>query len=69
MITGEQVKAARKLVGWSQTRLGGHVGVSDVAISNIERAAEWPPNGYSAAYRKLLRPPVLNSLTASQEPA
>jgi transcriptional regulator with XRE-family HTH domain len=37
MITGEQVKAARKLLGWSQEVLAGHVGVSDVAIGNIER--------------------------------
>jgi transcriptional regulator with XRE-family HTH domain len=45
MTTGEQVKAARKLLGWSQQVLAGHVGVSEIVISNIERgrrvASEW----------------------------
>jgi transcriptional regulator with XRE-family HTH domain len=45
MITGEQVKAARKLLGWSQQVLAGHVGVSGIFICNIERgrrvASEW----------------------------
>jgi transcriptional regulator with XRE-family HTH domain len=45
MITGEQVKVARKLLGWSQQVLAGHVGVSEAVISSFERgrrvASEW----------------------------
>jgi transcriptional regulator with XRE-family HTH domain len=45
MITGEQVKAARKLLGWSQQVLAGHAGVSEIVISKIETgrrvASEW----------------------------
>jgi transcriptional regulator with XRE-family HTH domain len=37
MITGEQVKAVRKLLGWSQMTLGNYVGVSRSAISKLER--------------------------------
>jgi transcriptional regulator with XRE-family HTH domain len=37
MITGIQVKAARKLLGWSQEVLAGHAGLSVIAISNVER--------------------------------
>lgn len=40
MITGEQVRAARKLLGWSQEVLAGHVGVSEIVISNVERGIE-----------------------------
>jgi len=37
MITGDQVKAARKLVGWSQEDLAGHVGMSKSTIGNFEK--------------------------------
>jgi transcriptional regulator with XRE-family HTH domain len=36
-ITGEQSKAARKLLGWSQMSLAGYVGVSELAIGAFER--------------------------------
>jgi len=35
MITGQQVRAARKLLGWSQQDLVGHVGLSKSTISNF----------------------------------
>jgi transcriptional regulator with XRE-family HTH domain len=37
MITGEQVKAARKLLGWSQVRLSSRSGFGDSTISQFER--------------------------------
>jgi transcriptional regulator with XRE-family HTH domain len=36
MITGEQVRAARKLLGWSQVRLAGQSGVQSSAMSKFE---------------------------------
>jgi transcriptional regulator with XRE-family HTH domain len=39
MITGEQVRAARKLLGWSQVRLAGQSGVKNSAISKFEMGA------------------------------
>src|SRR5271170_4265531 len=35
-ITPEQVKAARRLIGWSQEDLAGHVGVSETTIGEFE---------------------------------
>jgi transcriptional regulator with XRE-family HTH domain len=35
-ITGEQVRAARKLLGWSRSDLAGHSGVSSTTIENFE---------------------------------
>ena len=37
MITGEQVRRARKLLGWSQEDLAGQLGVSDTTIALFER--------------------------------
>jgi ribosome-binding protein aMBF1 (putative translation factor) len=37
MITGEQVKAARKLLGWSQARLSSKSGFGDSTIAKFER--------------------------------
>jgi transcriptional regulator with XRE-family HTH domain len=36
-ITAAHFKAARQLVGWSQSRLAGEVGVSESAVAYIER--------------------------------
>jgi transcriptional regulator with XRE-family HTH domain len=36
MITGEQVKAARKLLGWSQLALALEAGVTQGTIANFE---------------------------------
>jgi transcriptional regulator with XRE-family HTH domain len=35
-ITGKQVKAARLILGWSQSELGGQSGVSAAAIGHLE---------------------------------
>jgi transcriptional regulator with XRE-family HTH domain len=37
MITGEQVKAARKLVGWSQMTLGLEAGTNQQTVVKFER--------------------------------
>jgi transcriptional regulator with XRE-family HTH domain len=36
-ITAAHFKAARQLLGWSQSRLAGEVGVSENAVAYIER--------------------------------
>ena len=36
-ITAAHFKAARQLLGWSQSRLAGEVGVSESAVAYIER--------------------------------
>jgi len=38
-ITPKQMRAARRLLGWSQDHLAGLLGVSDAAISAFERSA------------------------------
>ena len=38
-ITTNQMRAARKLLGWSQDHLAGLLGVSDATISAFERGA------------------------------
>jgi len=37
MITGDQVGAARRLLGWSLIRLSNYSGVSDVTIKKYEK--------------------------------
>ena len=37
MITGEQIKAARKLLGWSQVRLSSKSGFGGSTIAKFER--------------------------------
>jgi len=36
VITGEKVRAARRLLGWSRSELAGHSGVSSTTIGNFE---------------------------------
>jgi hypothetical protein len=43
MITDEQVRAARVLLGWSQARLAGQSGVKNSAISKFEMGARQLP--------------------------
>ena len=37
MITGEQIRQARKLLGWSQESLAGQVGVSATTLRQFEK--------------------------------
>jgi len=37
VITGEQVKKARKLLGWSQEDLAAHAGLSGATVGAFER--------------------------------
>lgn len=39
MITPEQIRAARQLIGWKQADLANASGVSEISIKNIERGA------------------------------
>jgi transcriptional regulator with XRE-family HTH domain len=48
-ITGEQVEAARKLLGWSRARLAAFVGVSEHVIANFEQ------KGYLSSVLKTYR--------------
>jgi transcriptional regulator with XRE-family HTH domain len=42
MVTGKQVKAARALLQWTQTKLSRESGVSRITIGNYEREATHP---------------------------
>jgi len=42
MITRAQIRAARALIGWTQTDLAQASGVSQVAIKNLERGSTDP---------------------------
>lgn len=39
MMTPNQIRAARALLGWKQTELADASGVSEISIKNIERGA------------------------------
>jgi transcriptional regulator with XRE-family HTH domain len=54
MITGGQVKAARKLLGWSQVRLAGQSGVKSSAIGKFEMGVRQLPEPKVAAIRQAL---------------
>ena len=42
MITGEQVKAARKLIGWSQLKLALEANVNPATLVDIEKGRSRP---------------------------
>jgi transcriptional regulator with XRE-family HTH domain len=42
LITGEQVKAARKLLGWSQMTLGFEAGTNQQTVLKFERGESRP---------------------------
>lgn len=42
MITPAQIRAARSLLGWSQRDLAARCGLSQTALTNIERGAADP---------------------------
>jgi transcriptional regulator with XRE-family HTH domain len=42
MITGEQIKAARKLLGWSQMTLALEASVATSTVTNFERGEKRP---------------------------
>jgi transcriptional regulator with XRE-family HTH domain len=41
-ITGVQVKAARRLLGWSQSKLAAETGVSEATIAKFESGKQKP---------------------------
>lgn len=51
MITRRQLKAARGLLDWSQTELGEHSGISQTAITNIEKGYVRPTSKTMVALR------------------
>jgi len=53
MITGEQVRAARKLLGWSQEDLAGHAGMSDYTVGTFERGLRPSENTVTVLQRAL----------------
>lgn len=42
MISPEQIRAARALLGWKQVDLARESGVSEISVKNIERGATDP---------------------------
>ena len=53
MITGEQVKAARKLLGWTRIRLAGRANVAETAVRRVEFGEEAMPAKVNAVVRAL----------------
>ena len=53
-ITPEQVVAARRLLGWSASRLGTRVGVSAKTILAFEARTQWSPPLYLDLVRERL---------------
>jgi transcriptional regulator with XRE-family HTH domain len=53
-ITGAQVKAARKLLGWSQERLAAETVVSRATIAKFEQGKQKPPMLDLSVVRRML---------------
>ena len=47
-LTSEQVKVARQLLGWSQSDLAGHVGVSTTTVWVLSPASQGFPCSISS---------------------
>jgi len=54
MITSEQVRAARRLLGWSQVRLAGRAALSESAVAKFETGAQRLPSPNLEAIRQAL---------------
>ena len=54
MITGEQVRAARRLLGWSQVRPAGRSALSESAVAKFETGAQRLPSPNLEAIRQAL---------------
>jgi len=56
MLTGAQIRAARALIGWTQTQLAKAAGVSALSIKNIEAGKTDPKsstlNAIQSAFEK-----------------
>jgi transcriptional regulator with XRE-family HTH domain len=52
MISAQQIRAARMLIGWKQTDLAAASGVAEVSIKNIERGATDPRSSTLNAIQK-----------------
>lgn len=55
LLSGEQVREARKQRGWSQAKLAGFLGISQQLISHIESGRREPTPEVEANIRKLLK--------------
>jgi transcriptional regulator with XRE-family HTH domain len=55
---GEQIMLARRRAGWNQRQLGERVGVSHVAIGDIERGKTKPNLDHLAAIAEALDVPL-----------
>jgi transcriptional regulator with XRE-family HTH domain len=54
MITGDQVKTARRLLGWSLPRLASRAAVSDETIRRLESGRHRPTDQKIAAIQRAL---------------
>jgi transcriptional regulator with XRE-family HTH domain len=54
MITAGQVKAARKLLGWSREDLASHAGVKDTTIALFEGGEHQSPDWVAMLIRRAL---------------
>ena len=56
MITSDQIRAARALLGWKQTDLAERSGISEISVKNIERGITDPRSktlgALESAFRK-----------------
>ena len=61
MITREQIRAARGLLGWTQAELAKAAGLSEVAVKNLERGRTDPRASTLIAIKKRSTMPALFS--------
>ena len=52
LVTPEQIRAARALLGWKQLDLAQHSGLSEIAIKNLEQRRTDPRSSTLAAILK-----------------
>jgi DNA-binding XRE family transcriptional regulator len=53
-ITGQQVKAARMLLGWSQFKLAAEIRISETTIGHFEIGRRWPSARIVSAIQRTL---------------
>ena len=65
MITGAQIKAARKLLGWPRDRLSPRAGLSVTLLKKIEDGLRTPTNEQRLGFKAHSKPRASFSRTAT----
>jgi transcriptional regulator with XRE-family HTH domain len=66
MISGEEAKAARKLIGWSQKKLAVEANISAMTVAKLRPVSRSPVGRYAQSTRPLNWPASIEGVAGSR---